>query len=70
VSRLVGNSDAGGELGRRVSQRVAQAGVEQRLIFQGDVAGPDLPGAQVARIRGYDDEDGMLAAFAGIARCC
>ena len=66
VSRCVGNTDAAGELGRRVAERLARTGVRQRLIVQNAGAPPDIPGAEVASIGGYDDADGMRRAFAGV----
>jgi uncharacterized protein YbjT (DUF2867 family) len=63
---LVGNTDASGELGRRVAERLARAGVQQRLIVQDGGVPPDLPRADVTRIAGYGDTDGMRRAFAGI----
>jgi NAD(P)H dehydrogenase (quinone) len=66
VSGCVGNTDAAGELGGRVAERLALAGARQRLIVQDGVAAPDVPGADVASIGGYDDTDRMRRAFAGV----
>ena len=66
MSGWVGNTDAGGELGRRVAERLAELGVAQRLIIQGDAAAPDLPGAEVAAVGGYDDSDALRAALDGV----
>ena len=62
----MGNTDAAGELGRRVAQRLAGASIRRRLIVHGGGAPADVPGAEVARIGGYADADGMWAALAGV----
>ena len=52
MSGLVANTDASGEVGRRVAQRLAGHGLEQRLLVQGDATGMDTAGAAVVPIEG------------------
>jgi NAD(P)H dehydrogenase (quinone) len=66
MSGRVGNTDAGGELGRRVAERLAELGVEQRLISLDHAAAPELPGAEVVEVGGYGEFDAMRAALVGV----
>lgn len=65
MSGLVANTDASGEVGRRVAQRLAGHGLEQRLLVQGDATGLDVAGAAVVPIEGYSDPAALQAALAG-----
>ncbi len=48
VTGLIGNSDAVGEVGRRVAERVARGGVPQRLVVTKGLA-PRICRAQMLR---------------------
>lgn len=63
---LLGNTDASGQLGRRVAERMAQRGARQRLLVQDSTATPDLPQADVRSISGYEDAAAFTAAVAGV----
>ena len=52
---LIGNTDASGEVGRRVAERLARQGMSQRLITQHPSYSVDLPGAEMVSIT--DDGD-------------
>lgn len=66
MATLFGITGATGLLGGRVAERLAAAGAEQRLLVRNAAQAPDLPGAQVAAIGGYDDDAGMRAALTGV----
>ncbi|MDM8085069.1 SDR family oxidoreductase [Cellulomonas cellasea] len=66
MATLLGITGATGLLGGRVAERLAAAGAEQRLLVRNAAHAPDLPGAQVAAIGGYDDDAGMRAALTGV----
>ena len=59
---MIGVTGATGKLGGRVARRLAQAGVEQRMIVRDPARAPQLPGASVAQ--GSYAEPG--AALAGL----
>lgn len=61
----IGITGATGELGGRVAQRLAQQGVELRLIVRDPARAPALTGAEVA-VGVYDDPDSMRRATDGI----
>ena len=63
---LTGSTDAGGELGRRVAERLSRRGAAQRLVVNGDTAAPDLPGADVRSIEGVDDVEALTTALEGV----
>ena len=63
---MIGVSGATGALGGRVAARLAERGVEQRLIVRDAGRAPSLPGADVAEAAGYDDGDAMARAFADV----
>jgi uncharacterized protein YbjT (DUF2867 family) len=66
VPGLIANTDASGELGRRVAERLARRGMRQRLLVQGGATGYELPRAEMTPITGYDDTGAMTAALAGV----
>ena len=66
MATLFGITGATGLLGGRVAERLAAAGAEQRLLVRNAAHAPDLPGAQVAVIGGYDDDAGMRTALTGV----
>jgi NAD(P)H dehydrogenase (quinone) len=66
VDGVVGNTDASGQLGRRVAERVARRGLPQRLLVQDSASPPELPAAEVRAISGYDDVAAVAAAVAGV----
>jgi len=55
---------ATGGLGGRVARRLAERGVEQRLVVRDPARAPELPGAAVAT-GSYDDAEGLRRAFEG-----
>jgi NAD(P)H dehydrogenase (quinone) len=63
---LIGNSDASGQVGRRVAQRLARQGFRQRLLVQDRSQGPELPLSEVAPISDYGDTKSMRKAVAGV----
>jgi NAD(P)H dehydrogenase (quinone) len=56
---------ATGALGGRVAARLSAAGVAQRLIVRDPVTAPQLPFAEVAVSKAYDDPSTMTAALRG-----
>lgn len=57
---------ATGALGGRIAQRLADAGITQRLVVRDALRAPSLPGADVRAVPGgYRDSEAMTAAFAG-----
>ena len=54
-----------GELGGRLAARLAERGIEQRLVARDRAWAPDLPGAEIAVAAGYDDREGMTEALRG-----
>jgi NAD(P)H dehydrogenase (quinone) len=63
---LIAVTAASGALGGRVARGLAAAGVEQRLIVRDASRAPDLVGAQVAVVGGYEDAGGMRSALTGV----
>jgi uncharacterized protein YbjT (DUF2867 family) len=63
---LIGNTDASGQVGRRVAQRLARQGLRQRLLVQDRSQAPELPQSEVATISGYGDTESMRKAVAGV----
>jgi len=55
-----------GQVGGRVADRLAAAGVTQRLLVRDPARAPRLPGADVRAIGGYGDVDGVRAALEGV----
>ncbi|HKH19154.1 MAG TPA: SDR family oxidoreductase [Solirubrobacteraceae bacterium] len=66
MNGLIGNTDASGEVGRRVAERLARLDTRQRLIVQDPGQAPQLPGCEVATITGYGDTESMFEALAGV----
>ena len=66
---MIGVTGATGEIGRRLAQRLAAAGVAQRLIVRDPSRAPAPAGApcEVVAFGGYADADGMRAACDGIS---
>ncbi len=60
-----GVTGATGHIGRGVADRLAAAGVRQRLVVRDPARAPALPGATVARAQ-YRDGDAMEAALTGV----
>ena len=58
---------ATGAVGGRVAARLAEQGVEQRLVVRDASRSPDLAGGEVRVSGGYADARGMREAFAGAA---
>jgi NAD(P)H dehydrogenase (quinone) len=56
---------ATGQVGSRVAQRLADAGVRQRLVVRDPSRAPDLPGSEVA-VAEYRDGESVQQAFAGV----
>lgn len=63
---MIGVTGATGEVGGRIAQRLGAKGARQRLIVRDPSRAPDVAGAEVAEIGGYDDPAGMREAFAGL----
>jgi hypothetical protein len=63
---LIGNSDASGQVGQRVAQRLARQGLRQRLLVQDRSQAPELPQSEVAPISDYGDTESMRKALAGV----
>jgi uncharacterized protein YbjT (DUF2867 family) len=61
----IGITGATGRLGRKVAERLARAGVTQRLIVRDGARAPALPSAQVS-VATYDDPAALAAALAEI----
>jgi NAD(P)H dehydrogenase (quinone) len=57
---------ATGGLGGRVARRLADHGIEQRLLVRDAARAPTLDHSAVAVFGGYDDRDGMRRALQGI----
>jgi uncharacterized protein YbjT (DUF2867 family) len=66
AAERIGVTGATGELGGRVASRLADRGVEQRLIVRDQARAPSLPHAEVAVFGGYEDGDGMRRALEGV----
>jgi uncharacterized protein YbjT (DUF2867 family) len=52
-------------MGGRIARRLADRGVEQRLLLRDPSRAPSLAGASTARIGGYDDGEGLRSALDG-----
>lgn len=64
--RVIAVSAASGALGRRIATRLAARGVVPRLLVRDAARAPQLTGARVAVVGGYEDGPGMRAALAGV----
>jgi uncharacterized protein YbjT (DUF2867 family) len=67
TSDLIAVTGATGALGSRVVLRLADRGVEQRLVVRDPSRVPPTPGAHVVAASAYGDSDAMLAALTGVA---
>jgi uncharacterized protein YbjT (DUF2867 family) len=65
VSGLIAVTGATGGLGGRVARRLAERGVEQRLVVRDPARAPQLAGAEVVGGGSYADRAGMTAALRG-----
>ena len=63
---MIAVTGASGELGGRVARRLADRGVEQRLVVRDRTRAPELAGAEVAVAPDYADAEAMRAAFEGV----
>jgi uncharacterized protein YbjT (DUF2867 family) len=66
MSDLIAVTGATGELGGRVARRLADRGVEQRLVVRDPSRAPELAGADVRQAAGFHDGAGMRAALEGV----
>lgn len=56
-----------GAIGGRVARRLADTGVEQRLLVRDAGDAPQLDGASLVEVADYGDLDAMKAALSGVA---
>jgi uncharacterized protein YbjT (DUF2867 family) len=66
AGELIGVTGATGGLGGRVARRLADRGIEQRLLVRDQARAPSLAHAEVAVFGGYDDPDGLRRALEGV----
>ena len=66
AAQLIGVTGATGGLGGRVAERLARAGVTQRLIVREAARAPRLEGAEPVEAAGYHDRDSMRRALEGV----
>ncbi len=64
---MIGVTGASGVVGGAVARRLAERGLEQRLVVRDPARAPDLPGAEVRRAADYGEADEMRAALAGVS---
>jgi NAD(P)H dehydrogenase (quinone) len=62
----IGVTGATGGVGGRVARRLAEHGIEQRLLVRDEARAPSLEHADVAFFEGYEDGDGMRRALDGV----
>ena len=62
----IGVTGATGGVGGRVARRLADRGIEQRLLVRDEARAPSLEHAEVAVFGGYDDPDGLRRALDGV----
>jgi len=65
TSDLIAVTGSTGGLGGRIARRLADRGIEQRLVVRDPSRAPALPGAHVVAATAYGDADAMRAAFSG-----
>jgi len=65
TSDLIAVTGSTGGLGGRIAQRLADRGIEQRLVVRDPSRAPALNGAHVVAAPAYGDADAMRAAFTG-----
>ena len=63
---LIGNTDASGEVGRRVAERLARQGMSQRFFTQHPSYSVDLPGAEMVSITDDGDVESVKEALTGV----
>ena len=66
TSDLIAVTGATGALGRRVARRLADRGIEQRLVVRDPSRAPALPGAHVVAAPAYGNADAMRSALTGV----
>lgn len=64
---MFGVTGATGEIGKRLTRRLADREEKQRLIVRDPSRLETLPGVDVVEFGGYRDEDGMRKAFTGVS---
>ena len=64
---MIGVTGASGVVGGAVARRLAERGLEQRLVVRDPARAPELPGAEVRRAADYGAEEEMRAALAGVS---
>jgi uncharacterized protein YbjT (DUF2867 family) len=62
----IGVTGATGGVGGRVARRLAERGIEQRLLVRDEARAPTLEHADVAVFDGYEDGDGLRRALDGV----
>ena len=62
----IGVTGATGGVGGRVAARLADHGIEQRLLVRDEERAPNLPHADLAVFGGYEDAEGMRRALDGV----
>jgi NAD(P)H dehydrogenase (quinone) len=67
TSDLIAVTGASGALGGRVARRLADRGVEQRLVVRDPSRAPRLDAAHVVAAPAYGDADAMRAALTGVS---
>lgn len=65
MAGLIAVTGATGEVGGRVARRLADQGLEQRLVIRDPARAPELEGAEVAQASNYEASDEMEAALRG-----
>jgi uncharacterized protein YbjT (DUF2867 family) len=66
TSHLIAVTGATGALGSRVARRLADRGIEQRLVVRDPSRAPALPGAHVVAAPAYGNADAMRSALTGV----
>jgi NAD(P)H dehydrogenase (quinone) len=66
AGQLIGVTGATGGVGGRVARRLADHGIEQRLLVRDEARAPSVDHAEVAVFGGYEDGDGMRRALDGV----
>ena len=64
---MIGVTGATGQVGGRVARRLADRGIDQRLVVRNVARAPQLDGAEVRSAIGYDAADDMQDALDGVA---
>ncbi len=63
---MIGVAGATGGLGGRIARRLADRGIEQRLVVRDPARAPELPGAEAVRGGEYSDGEAMRQALEGV----